>query len=140
MAENPTTQPIVETTDAKQLYIPSSVEKKRAILMYLLLGIMGSLGKKSQQSDFEYFHLKQAMGWRTMLVLILLVSAILLFIPLIKYIPLIAIVIMIIVLIICIKQANDGQYGRKTKNSLSLFSWIGEWMLGLFEIKQDKEV
>ncbi|MEI8092137.1 MAG: hypothetical protein WCG98_08320 [bacterium] len=45
---------------------------------------------------------------------------------------------MIVILGICMKQASDGKYGRKVKNSLSLFAGIGEWMLGLFEVKEEK--
>lgn len=71
--------------------------------------------------------------------LVLIASVIFLFIPFIKYIPLFVILGMIIILAICIKQANDGKFGREKKNSLSLFAGIGEWMLGLFEIKEKKE-
>ena len=40
-------------------YIPSSSEKKRAIMMYLFFGIMVSITKK-EINIFEYHHLKQA--------------------------------------------------------------------------------
>lgn len=127
-----------ETADQKQVYLPSSTEKKRAIIMYLLIGIIWAIGKVSSQSDYERFHLKQAI-WRWItFMLILILSVIFLFIPLIKYIPLFIILVMIVILGICIKQANDGKFGRDKKSSLSIFAGIGEWMLGLFEIKETK--
>jgi hypothetical protein len=44
---------------------------------------------------------------------------------------------MIVILAIYLKQANEGKYGRDPKKSLSLFAGIGEWMLGLFEVKEE---
>ena len=102
--------------------------------MYLLIGIIWWLGKKDQ-SEYESFHLKQAMGRWIIFVLCLFLSLILLFIPLIKYIPLFVFLGMIIILGLCIKQASDGKYGMKKENSLSIFAGIGERILGIFEIK-----
>ncbi len=138
MGEETTTQIPSSTTETNQLYIPSSMEKKRAILMYLLLWIVGALWANATRSEYERFHLSQSIGRWIIFVLLLIVSLIFLFVPLIKYIPLIVILIMIVILGICMKQASDGKYGRKVKNSLSLFAGIGEWMLGLFEVKEEK--
>lgn len=44
----------------QEQYVPSSVEKKKALMMYFLFGIMIVLSKR-KVSDFEYFHAKQAM-------------------------------------------------------------------------------
>jgi uncharacterized membrane protein len=137
MGEETSPQTPVPTTASEQLYMPSSAEKKRAITMYLLIGIMGSLSGKQEQSVYERFHLKQAMGRWTSLVLILIATVVLLFIPYIKYIPLILLLVMIVVLVIYLKQANDGKYGRDNKSSLSLFAGIGDRMLGLFEVKEE---
>jgi hypothetical protein len=43
MGEETSPQTSVQATVEDQLYIPSSAEKKRAMLMYFLLGIMGAL-------------------------------------------------------------------------------------------------
>jgi len=96
------------------------------------------LGKK-EQSEYEQFHLKQAMGWWTVFVSFLIVSGVLLFIPLIKYIPLLVFLGMIIILAMCIKQASDGKFGIKKAGGLSIFAGIGEWILGIFDIKPSKE-
>ena len=41
-------------------YVPSSIQKKRALMMYFLMGIILVLSEK-KTNEFEYFHLKQAM-------------------------------------------------------------------------------
>jgi len=41
-------------------YIPSSVEKKRAIIMYMLFGVM-MMFNKAQMSVFEFYHLAQSI-------------------------------------------------------------------------------
>ncbi len=45
----------------KELYMPSSTEKKRAVMMYLLIGIIVVAFNNQKKSDFESFHLKQAL-------------------------------------------------------------------------------
>lgn len=140
MAEQPTTAPeVIQPSNQTEVYLPSSAEKKKAIIMYLLIGIIWAIGKVQTQSDYERFHLKQAIGRWMVFLLVLIASVIFMFIPYIKYVPLFVILIMIIILVICVKQANDGKFGRTKKNSLSLFAGIGEWMLGLFEIKENKD-
>ncbi len=120
------------------VYMPGSVEKKRAVVMYLLIGLLGGINKKGL-SEYEGFHLKQAMGRRMIFVLFVLLSWIMVFIPLIKYIPLLVFLWMVIILGLCIKQASDGKYWRKKENSLSIFAGIGEWLLWLFDIKPQPE-
>jgi hypothetical protein len=41
-------------------YMPSSVEKKKALMMYFLFGIIIVISNK-KVNDFEFFHVKQAM-------------------------------------------------------------------------------
>ncbi|HCB51072.1 TPA: hypothetical protein DEP21_00530 [Patescibacteria group bacterium] len=54
-----TTVPVINSND-NNVYVPSSVEKKRALIMYFLFGIMIVIADK-KTNDFEYFHLKQAI-------------------------------------------------------------------------------
>jgi hypothetical protein len=42
-------------------YIPSSVERKKALLMYFFVGIVAALASE-KVSIYEYFHLKQSLG------------------------------------------------------------------------------
>lgn len=65
---------------ADQQYIPTSVEIKRVLLMYFLVGIMIQLAK-SQLTVYEYQHLKQSLGWSITIILTAIVTAPLWFIP-----------------------------------------------------------
>jgi hypothetical protein len=49
------------TEPSKEVYVPSSTEKKRAVMMYLLIGIIVVAFNNQKKTDFEQFHLKQAM-------------------------------------------------------------------------------
>jgi hypothetical protein len=55
---------------ANQRYIPTSVEIKRVLFMYLIIGIMIQLAKP-QLTIYEYQHLKQSLGWTMILILFL---------------------------------------------------------------------
>ena len=128
--------PMVEEA-SKEVYIPSSTEKKRAVMMYLLIGIIVVWLNNQKKTDFEQFHFKQALGWRSIFLLLLIVSSVFMFIPLIKYIPLIILVAMIIFLGVFIKKARDGKYTIAQENKLAIFVSLGEWIMTLFEVKQD---
>ena len=54
---------VVQTTAqaSTEVYIPSSTEKKRAVMMYLLIGIIVVAFNNQEKNDFELFHLKQAL-------------------------------------------------------------------------------
>jgi hypothetical protein len=52
--------PIPPLPESNLFYVPSSIQKKRAIMMYFLMGIVLVLSEK-KTNEFEYFHLKQAM-------------------------------------------------------------------------------
>ncbi len=115
-------------------YVPSSSDKKRAIMMYLVLGIMVWLSKKNM-NNFEYYHLKQAAGRWMIFILILVFAIVLLFIPIIKYLAIIPLIVLVVVWAINIKQARDWKYFINKKDSpLALFSWVGAWFIDLFEI------
>lgn len=65
---------------ANQRYIPTSVEIKRVLMMYLIVGIMIQLAK-SQLTVYEYQHLKQSLGWSMTIILTAIITAPLWFIP-----------------------------------------------------------
>lgn len=133
----PTETTLPENTDQSvdtTKYIPSSSDKKRAIMMYLFFGIMVSITKKNL-NIFEYYHLKQASGRWIIFLLILVFDIVLLFLPVIKYLGLIPLIVLIVALIISAKQARDWKYFIDKKDSpLALFSWVGTWFIDLFEI------
>jgi hypothetical protein len=129
-------QAIDQQWSVNTLYVPSSLEKKRAILMYLFFGIMIFVGKK-EMSVFEYFHLRQALWWSVLFILFLIFSIVLLFFPLIKYIWLLIILLIVFVWILFVLDARKGKYSVLwgEKSPLALFRWIGEWIINLFEIQ-----
>ena len=120
--------------ESTPVYMPSSSEKKRAVLMYLFIGIVVYLSKKDV-NKFEYYHLKQATGRRILFLLALVVSVVLLFIPIIKIIAALLLIVFIVAWWLWVKQARDWFYDYWSKtNFLSLFAWVGNWFLDLFEI------
>ncbi len=124
----------VKDTENTFIYMPSSSEKKRAIMMYLFFGIMVSITKKDMNS-FEYYHLKQSSGWRILFLLVLVFDVVLLFLPIIKYLWIIPLLILVVAWVINVKQARDWKYFIDKKESfLALFSWIGNRFIELFEI------
>lgn len=51
----------MSTDSSKEVYVPSSTEKKRAVMMYLLIGIIIVAFNNQKKTDFEQFHLKQSI-------------------------------------------------------------------------------
>lgn len=117
------------------LYVPSSLEKKRAILMYLFFGIVVFVNKK-EMSIFEYFHLRQSLWWSVLFALFVVFSIVLMFLPFIKYIWLLFVLFMIWFWIMFVVKSRNGKYDVWwwEKSPLALFKWIGEWIMNLFEI------
>jgi uncharacterized membrane protein len=106
--------------------------------MYLLIGIIVVALNNQKKNAFELFHLKQSLGWRSVFLLLIVVSAIFIFLPIIKYLPLFLVVIMIIFLAVFVKHARDGKYSIKEENKLSIFHALGGWVMTLFEVKSEE--
>jgi len=124
---------------SKEVYIPSSTERKRAVMMYILIGIIASsFNENEQKSGYELFHLKQALWWWAVFFLLIVTTSVFMFIPMIKYIPLFAVLIMVIFLAIFIKRARDGKYSILQENKLSIFAGLGEWISALFEVTKEE--
>jgi len=119
----------------QEVYVPSGAEKKRAVVMYMLFGIVMMMGK-SEMNVFEYYHLKQSIGRWLSFIMFFVVFAILLFLPVIKFLGIIPLFGLILILWLFIKQAWDWKYvveNEKT-NPMQIFASIGTWLLNLFEI------
>lgn len=130
-------------TDAGEVawvYAPSSIEKKRGVMMYMLFGVIIAISNKKVNS-FEYFHLKQAIWRRLCFILVVIVSIILLLIPGIKYLGILALLAMVIIFILLAKQARDGKYYTDMKKYwfLGIFSSLGSWLVNLFEISPQED-
>lgn len=71
----------------KDEYVPSSVERKKSVLMYFFVGIVAALTKE-KVSVYEYFHLRQALGWWSLFFIFMVIGIVLMFIPYLWIIPL----------------------------------------------------
>ncbi|MDR0283013.1 MAG: hypothetical protein LBI53_07185 [Candidatus Peribacteria bacterium] len=100
-------------------YIPSSSEKKQAVLMYMMVGLLLSTGKK-EVSPYTYHHIKQSMGWIVLLVSVIFLDVVLIifgmFIGLFNRLALLITLPVLLIGILCMKQARDG---KSQRNDLS---------------------
>lgn len=133
-----TVAPVAAET-SKEVYVPSSTEKKRAVMMYLLIGIIVVALNNQKKSDFESFHLNQALGRRAVFLLLVVVTSIFMLLPIIKYIPIFVVIVMVVFMGIFIKRARDGKYSIAEENKLSIFHALGGWIMTLFEVKEEEK-
>lgn len=87
-------------------YVPSSVERKKAVLMYFLIGVILALSKQ-KISVYEFFHLKQSLGRRTIFFISMVFGIIFLFFPYLWIIPLVLFIGFVIVRSIFLIQARE---------------------------------
>ena len=136
MSETPNIENKIITTDdvVDTSYVPSGVEKKRAVMMYLLFGIIIAIANK-KVNVYEYFHLKQSI-WRWLcFILVVILSVGLLLFPGVKYLGLLAMLIMVIFFIIFVNQARKGKYKvNMVKYGFGFFPSLGVRVVNLFEI------
>ena len=85
-------------------YVPSSVERKKAVLMYFFVGIVAALSKE-KISVYEFFHLKQSIGWWMIFFMAMIVGIIFVFIPRLWIIPVVLFICFLVIWIIFVKQA-----------------------------------
>ena len=122
----------------ENIYLPSSSERKRAIVAYLLVGLFFFSGKE-ELTVFEYYHYKQAIGWYCVLMLSLLMWLIVFWIPVIRWIPFLLVLANLVVAVIFVMKAWKWDYSA---NVLEKEKWkmiyadIGGRLLGLFDIKK----
>ncbi len=116
-------------------YVPSGVERKKAVLMYFFVGIVAALSK-DKVSAYEYFHLKQSLGRWMIFFIAVVIGIVLLFIPYIWVVPLFVFLCFLVIRIIFVKQAREGNYVvNNNKILLPFFAGVGERVLGIFELE-----
>ncbi|MDR2190684.1 MAG: hypothetical protein LBP53_05925 [Candidatus Peribacteria bacterium] len=128
------------TPNTWEHYLPSSSEKKQAVLMYMFVGLLLSLGQQ-EVSPYMHHHIKQSMGWIVLLVTTIFLDVMLFIFGTILWsgFSVLAglITIPILVLgILCVKQARDGNYQRDTNGAMKFFSGfagLGSRVLNLFD-------
>ena len=90
-------------------YVPSSVERKKALLMYFFVGIVAALSKE-KVSVYEFFHLKQALGRWTVFFVCMVLGIVFVFIPYLWVVPVILFLSFMIIRALFVKQAREGQF------------------------------
>ena len=128
-------------------YLPSSSEKKQAVMMYMVAGLILSMWKR-EVSPFTHHHIKQSLGWLVSLMLIIFADVILIIIwfmfaaiswVIFSFFSFIAFIISLPILIVWgmwIFQATKWRYiweNEFTNKFFALFSGIGNWVLNLFD-------
>lgn len=115
-------------------YVPSSVERKKAVLMYFFVWIVLSLSKQ-KASVYEFFHLKQAL-WRWMVFFFtMMVSLIMVFIPYMRVLPILVFLWFMVVWFLFVKQAYEWRYViDDDKVVLPFYAWLWGWAVSIFEL------
>jgi len=115
-------------------YVPSSVERKKALIMYFFVGIIASLSK-DEISVYEMFHLKQALGRWMLFFIFLIGSVIFIFIPWFWVIPVFVFIVFLIIWVIFAKQAREWRYViNENKILMPLFAGLWWWVITVFEL------
>ncbi len=128
-------------------YLPSSSEKKQAVMMYMVVWLVLSMWKW-EVSPFTHHHIRQSLGWLVSLMLIIFADIILIIIwfmfsaiswLIFSFFSFIAFLISVPVLVVggmWIYQATQWKYiweSELTNKFFTLFSWIWNWVLNLFD-------
>ena len=128
-------------------YLPSSSEKKQAVMMYMVAWLILSMWKR-EVSPFTHHHIKQSLGWLVSLVLIVFVDLILLLLwvlfaalswVIFSFFSFIAFMVTLPILVVWamwIFQATKWRYiweNEMVNKFFLLFSGIWNWVLNLFD-------
>ena len=122
----------------ENVYLPSSSERKRAIVAYLLIGLFFFSGKE-ELTVYEYYHFKQAIGWYCSTMILLLWWLILIWIPYLRWVPFLFVLANLWIMVYFIWKAWKGDYSANVLQQekwKTLYADIGGWLLGLFDVKK----
>lgn len=117
---------------AEEVYVPSSLERKRSVLMYFLIGIIISIGR-SGLTEFEQYHIRQALWFWLVIILWVLAVSILLIIPKIRILFLPISLILLVYLVVFIRECLAGTWKQKESLNKKMFYGLWSWILNLFE-------
>ena len=122
----------------KENYVPSETEMKRVVMYYFLLWILFALSN-NHLSKYEYYHLKQAIGWWIVFFLVFVTSMFVMWIPVIRLFRVFSMILLLIILGFFIYQVVQRKctvtISDKEKVPLAIFAGIWNWLLELFDKK-----
>ncbi len=121
-----------EEITTPNVYIPSTIEKKRAITWLFFMGIVMMLAKGQELSVFERYYLSLSLSLWT-LGLIIFFSAIIVFFvaTVLGYLFVLVLLIWFGIWAFSIQQARAGVYNHSFV-VMKLLVWLGERLLSLF--------
>ena len=117
---------------AEEIYVPSSLERKRSVLMYFLIGIIISVGR-SGLTEFEQYHIRQALWFWLVIILRVLAVSILIMIPKVRIIFLPLSLVLLVYLVVFIRQCLAWNWMQKESLDKKMFYGLWSWILNLFE-------
>ena len=130
-----------------EAYLPSSSEKKQAVMMYMVIWLILSLWKR-EVSPFTHHHIKQSFGWLVSLILVIFIDIILMLLWVLfsaiswlifsffAFIVFIITLPILVILAMWIYQATKWKYIREsemTNKFFLFFSWMWNRVLNLFD-------
>lgn len=122
----------------KEWYVPTSIERRKAFLMYIIIGMITIMMSK-KITKYEKFHLKQSIWWWTIFFMLLVCSVFFIFLPYIKVIPFLIFLTMFLFWGYFVYQAWNWIYTTKSSKIIApFFFWIGAWILEVTEIEFDQ--
>lgn len=131
---------VTEVVSTPEIYVPSAVERKKALLMYMFFGVLFTISQKKIGSPYESFHIKQAIWRRLTFCLLVLVGSIFIFLPVLKFLPILGILVWIAVWWFCAKQARDGKYLQDAEHDkMWVLAAMWSWVCLLFEVDVEEK-
>lgn len=127
--------PLLQDNEVQEVYyVPSAIERKKTLLIYAFVWILLTLSKE-ELSEYEFVHLKYALGWWLLAFLSWLAWIVFVFIPFIRILPILLFLFLITLRWMLVKDARDGKYDKLWKNKLSIIAYLWQRIMDLFSLK-----
>lgn len=116
------------------IYIPSTIERKRAISGLFFVGIIMMLAVERELSVFERYYLALALSLRSIWLIMFLFAVLIFFlVTLLGYLYVFVLLAWFGLWIFSVSQAWSGIYDHSFV-ALRLLSWFWNWLLSLFSL------
>lgn len=114
-----------------EVYIPSSVERKRALLMYFLIGIIMSIWR-TDMAEFEIYHMKQSIWFWLVAIIIIWCAGIFILIPYMWIVGFIMILFVLGLFVVFVREVMLSNFEKEKASKGKLFYWLGNRAFELF--------
>lgn len=124
----------MDTQNPQTTYIPSTLEKKKAVTCILFMGILMSLVSQSSLSVYENYYLAISIGWWSLGLMVIVIIMLSLLVSFFLFISLPLFIIRFIFGGILIHQAWNWIYNHQ-QPIFRLCAGLWYWLLSLFEVQ-----